>query len=111
MSLTTVVLYLLLLTTVTWYEAGGLTEQEILLECCQAWSCTTNSNFNPPWTSRTDPCSGGWYGIVCDSSGQVTRVYANESGIIGTLPTALGNLSNLRYLLATMSSQESFQIN
>ena len=58
MSLNTVVLYLLLLTAVTWYQGDGLTEQEILLECCQAWSCATNSNFNPPWTSSTDPCSG-----------------------------------------------------
>ena len=78
---------------------------------------------NTNWLERdTFPCTGGWYGVVCDGSGpdgligldlegnRITGIIPTELGLLstlhkglylgqndmtGTLPTELGNLQNL----------------
>ena len=53
---------------------------------------TTNTN----WTS-TEPLSS-WSGVTTNSDGRVTALVLNGNGLDGTLPTALGDLSELERL-------------
>mmetsp|Transcript_45849 Transcript_45849/g.127253 ORF Transcript_45849/g.127253 Transcript_45849/m.127253 type:complete len:219 (-) Transcript_45849:979-1635(-) len=43
-----------------------------------------------------DPCSGTpWYGLACNSDGEVVVLTLNENGLSGTIPTQLGQLTSL----------------
>ena len=53
---------------------------------------TTNTN----WTS-TEALSS-WHGVTTNSAGRVTRLELNDNGLAGTLPAALGDLSELEQL-------------
>lgn len=71
------------------------------------------SNSNPTgdeWLTTTTPCS--WFGILCNSSNQVT--YLNLSGngnvkfgLIGAIPAEIGNLTNLTELFLTSNELTS----
>ena len=54
---------------------------------------TTNTN----WTSDDEPLSS-WSGVTTNSDGRVTAVELNGNGLDGTLPAALGDLSELEQL-------------
>ena len=53
---------------------------------------TTNTN----WTS--DMALSSWHGVTVDGDGRVTRLELADNGLDGTLPTALGDLSELEQL-------------
>ena len=53
---------------------------------------TTNTNW-----SSDEPLSS-WHGVTTDSDGRVTSLALNDNGLDGTLPTALGDLSELEQL-------------
>ena len=53
---------------------------------------TTNTN----WT--TDQVLSSWHGVTTNSDGRVTAVALNSNGLDGTLPAALGDLSELEQL-------------
>ena len=53
---------------------------------------TTNTNWN-----STESLSS-WSGVTTNSDGRVTRLVLNNNGLDGTLPTALGDLSELEQL-------------
>ena len=53
---------------------------------------TTNTNWN-----STESLSS-WHGVTTNSDGRVTRLVLNNNGLDGTLPTALGDLSELEQL-------------
>ena len=53
---------------------------------------TTNTNWN------SDESLSSWYGVTTNSDGRVTRLVLNNNGLDGTLPTALGDLSELEQL-------------
>ena len=55
-------------------------------------SWTTNTNW-----SSDEPLSS-WHGVTTDSDGRVTALVLNDNGLDGTLPTALGDLSELEQL-------------
>jgi Leucine-rich repeat (LRR) protein len=63
-----------------------------------------NATGGARWKSRTGwlgspgtECS--WFGVVCNAQGTaVQEIYLSDNGLAGTLPAALGNLSNLRVL-------------
>lgn len=40
-----------------------------------------------------------WYGIKCDSEGNVTHLYLNDNQLSGTIPDSLGQLSILTWFL------------
>ena len=43
-----------------------------------------------------DPCSGTpWYGLTCNSDGEVVMLNLNYNGLSGTIPTQLGLLTSL----------------
>ena len=54
------------------------------------WTTDTN------WTSEESLSS--WHGVATDSDGRVTELVLNDNGLAGTLPTALGDLSELEQL-------------
>ena len=53
---------------------------------------TTNTN----WTS--DMALSSWHGVTVDGDGRVTRLDLDDNGLAGTLPAALGDLSELEQL-------------
>ena len=53
---------------------------------------TTNTN----WSSEESLSS--WHGVTTNSDGRVTALALNDNGLDGTLPTALGDLSELEQL-------------
>jgi Leucine-rich repeat (LRR) protein len=48
---------------------------------------------NTGWNTDADYCS--WYGVTCDGSGSVTYLWLDDNQLSGTIPSELGNLSNL----------------
>ena len=42
------------------------------------------------------PCTGSWYGVTCDSAGEVEGLHAVGNGLSGTLPTELGDLTSMK---------------
>ena len=50
---------------------------------------TTNTNW-----SSDEPLSS-WHGVTTNSDGRVTALALNDNGLDGTLPAALGDLSDL----------------
>jgi len=68
---------------------------------CEALVALYNSTNGAGWTNRTNWLEtvtvGNWYGITVES-GHVVGIYLGENHLTGTLPAALGSLSNLRYL-------------
>ena len=56
-----------------------------------SWTVNTN------WLTG-DPCADNWYGVICDSSGNIVTVALENNNLMGTIPTGLGNLANLKEL-------------
>ena len=54
-----------------------------------------NWTDNTGWNTPTDPC--GWFGVSCSRT-NVTDLNFFLNGLSGSIPTELGNLSNLRTL-------------
>ena len=59
------------------------------------WSDSSTNN----WNVTNTPCD--WSGIICAGSapGNVTRINRAKNNLVGTMPTELGNMSNLTYLI------------
>jgi len=68
---------------------------------CEALVALYNSTNGAGWTNRTNWLEtvtvGNWYGITVES-GYVAGIYLGENHLTGTLPAALGSLSNLTTL-------------
>ena len=54
------------------------------------------------WTDNTNWMSGAplgeWHGVTTDAAGRVTELYLGFNGLTGTIPDALGDLTNLEML-------------
>ena len=73
-------------------------ERDVLIEFYDAtngdnWKSSYN---NGNWKSNK-PLSE-WYGVTTDSSGRVTKLELGSRGLTGSIPAALGNLTNLTEL-------------
>lgn len=55
------------------------------------WLIAKNTN----WMSGSDPCTDSWYGITCNSDGEVIYLSLISGGLDGSLPTELGLLTSL----------------
>lgn len=51
------------------------------------WSLSTN------WLMTNDVCT--WYGISCDSNDEVYQINLSDNGLVGTIPTSIGDLTSL----------------
>ena len=61
-----------------------------------------NATGGPNWTDNTNWLSdeplGSWYGVTTDESGRVTELDLFSNQLNGSIPVAVGNLSNLQGL-------------
>lgn len=58
---------------------------------------TTKTNWDITGETSCDPCNDNWYGITCEN-GRVTEINLEDNKLIGTLPTSIGDLSELKIL-------------
>ena len=59
-----------------------------------------NSTGGANWTNSTNwgvgcPCEDNWFGVTCDTAGNVTQLTLNENNLIGTIPPEIENLTEL----------------
>ena len=81
-------------TTTTTTTVPALTERKIL-EALYNATDGDNWNTNTGWLSAGDACD--WYGITC-VNGDVAGISLNSNNLVGTIPSELGNLTNLTAL-------------
>jgi Leucine-rich repeat (LRR) protein len=62
-----------------------------------------NSTNGAQWNDNTnwlvgDPCDNSWFGITCDNSSGIKFIILFRNNLTGTIPSELGNLTNLGIL-------------
>ena len=62
------------------------------------YNATGGANWTPNTNWTSDEPLSSWSGVTTNSDGRVTRLLLNDNGLDGTLPTALGDLSELEKL-------------
>ena len=62
------------------------------------YNATGGANWTPNTNWTSDEPLSSWFGVTTNSDGRVTRLVLNDNGLDGTLPTALGDLSELEKL-------------
>ena len=76
-------------------EPAAPDERAVLIDF---YNATNGAN----WTSSTNWNSGApldaWHGVDTDSNGRVTRLYLTRNGLVGSIPSSLGSLTNLEGL-------------
>lgn len=62
------------------------------------YNATNGANWtdNDGWLANTTPCD--WFGVSCNSENRVSVLVLNVNGLDGSLPSALGDLSQLTWL-------------
>mgnify|MGYP003321944830 FL=1 len=60
------------------------------------WTADANWMGNDVTGDSKDPCDNAWYGVTCDSAGEVEGLHAVGNGLSGTLPTELGDLTSMK---------------
>ena len=60
------------------------------------YTATDGANWTDSMNWNTD--TGDWHGVTTDEDGNVTYLILNNNNLSGTIPPALGSLSNLAYL-------------
>ena len=62
------------------------------------YNATDGANWTPNTNWTSDEALSSWHGVTTNSDGRVTALALNGNGLDGTLPTALGDLSELEQL-------------
>lgn len=86
--------------------SGSLSAQVPVLECAHPDYDALESFFYATggedwdradgWMTTCDPCS--WYGVRCDQNDRVSALALPNNGLVGNLPTAVGDLTFLETL-------------
>ena len=84
----------------TWNDEGEATysdsnEKAALVD---VWRSSGGLHWRNKWDLRADPCTDGWYGVLCDHSGHVVELDLAANGLTGYLPRSIGTLVHLRKL-------------
>jgi hypothetical protein len=53
-----------------------------------------------------DPCTNHWYGITCNTLGNIISVHLFENRINGLMPDSFGNLVHLKHLTLANDGRE-----
>ena len=70
------------------------------------YNATDGTNWTPNTNWTSDMALSSWHGVTTNSAGRVTRLELNDNGLAGTLPAALGDLSELEQLEFTEQRPE-----
>ncbi len=62
------------------------------------YNATGGDNWSNNTNWRSDAPLGQWHGVTTDDAGRVTKIVLTKNGLTGTIPTQLGNLTNLETL-------------
>jgi len=66
------------------------------------YNATGGPQWRIPWDIRSDPCINEWNGVKCRAIGnnqfQVTSLVVQGNNLKGTIPAAIGSLTNLQFL-------------
>jgi len=63
-----------------------------------AWKETPSLPQNWDMNGPMDPCGIQWIGVSCSAQSSITSLHLDNFGIVGHLPSALGDLVHLQYL-------------
>ncbi len=74
---------------------ASLSDREILVTL---YETTQGPNWINAFSWLTDAPLGDWHGVETDASGRVVSLSLYENNLTGTIPTELGNLTNLKSL-------------
>ena len=61
--------------------------------------------INENWLIK-DPCINNWYGITCNTKGQIIAIFLFENHLDGLLPDSFGNLIYLKHLTLANDGRE-----
>eukprot|EP00636_Phaeomonas_parva_P012175 CAMPEP_0118850338 /NCGR_PEP_ID=MMETSP1163-20130328/240_1 /TAXON_ID=124430 /ORGANISM="Phaeomonas parva, Strain CCMP2877" /LENGTH=195 /DNA_ID=CAMNT_0006782543 /DNA_START=92 /DNA_END=679 /DNA_ORIENTATION=- len=62
------------------------------------YSLTGGVNWRNKWDLGTDPCLNHWYGIECDSDGNVLKIGLGGNNLKGYIPESFARFPKLREL-------------
>ena len=95
-------MFLVVLLPVLLCLAPGARAQDDIATDKAALVALYNATEGANWTTNTNWSSeeslSSWHGVTTNSDGRVTALALNDNGLDGTLPTALGDLSELEQL-------------
>ena len=75
---------------------GSVEEDRAVLE--ELYNATDGPNWMSSMNWKTEAPLNEWYGVTTDASGRVTRLNLLRNQLSGSIPSSLGNLSNLEVL-------------
>ena len=76
---------------------GSVADDKAALETL--YDATDGSNWTTNTNWKTDEPLSAWHGVTTDTDGRVTQLFLNGNQLTGTIPAALGGLTNLQQLL------------
>ena len=93
---------ILLPAVLLWLAAGAHAQQGSVATDTAALQALYDATNGANWTDKTywgtAQALSTWHGVTTDGDGRVTRLELDDNGLRGMLPSALGDLSELKRL-------------